>query len=1605
MRIQGAKGGSSKPRTPVEQKDSLLSESTAKILLALSEGEIAGGLDDTRIFLDDTPIANADGSKNFEGVTWEFRAGTEHQEYIQGIPSVDNEFSVGMELKDDQPYVRTINNLQLSALRIRLAVPQFMQNHDNGDTTGCRVDYVIELSTDGTGYKEAVKSAFDGKTTSEYQRTHRIDLPKANTGWQVRVRRLTKNQNNARIADRINVAAVAEVIDAKLRYPNTALLFITFNARQFNNRIPKISVRPKGGILVKVPTNYDPINRTYSGVWDGTFKLAATNNPAWVFYDLVLNNRYGCGDRIKASQVEKWDLYKIAQYCDELVPDGHGGDGKEPRFLCDVYIQSQEAAYTILRDIAAIFRGMTYWSDNKVNAIADMPSTIFRTFTNANIVGGKPSYSGGSIQNRYTQALVSFTNIDNHSNDDVEPIADLKLQRRYGVRKLELSAIGCTRRSEANRRGRWALLTNANDRMISFATGLEGAIPSPGHIIAVADSSLAGRNTGGRISFAEGRKITLDRTTSIKAGDRLIVNLPNGGSEGRTVTAVNKNVVTVSVEYSQVPQKEAVWVVDSDDLAVQLYRVINISDNGDNTYTINGTIHNPDNYDHIDSGARIDERPITVIPPNVQPAPKNVRISSYSQVDQGIAFTTLRVDWEAAESAIAYEAEWRRDNGNWINAPRTSTLGFEVNGIYAGRYQVRVRAINASEISSVWASAEETQLNGKEGNPPKPLNLRATSEVWGITLDWGFDVNTSDSLKTELQYSPENTADSMQLLADVPYPLKSYRMSGLKAGVRFYFRARLVDKTGNQSEWTNIVLGESSSDVEGILEAVGDKFLSTDAGKEMQKQIDFNKDHIEDLTLEQLEIKHDIINVDSKTIDLNNKVVQINTDVAIVNEAVMQNAISLNNVTFRLMEEEGTRKAEILDVREIIIDDQKAFARYQSQVSSQFEYVGADVYNLQQSLATTNEAFAQQMSQVRADLNATNDGMGKIAARVTTNEEATANIEKSQAKLEQVTLAEFEYQRAYINQISSAFSDQQMSMSEAIMQTTAQFNSLNDKQLKSEAKITKNEKAIATETEARATMGVQLEARIDSNESGITEIKETVAEQGKTIASTTEQLRAEIKTGDDKLQEGIDNQGRELSKISSSVDEQKTAIAELDKTQTELKQTQQSNYEESTAHIANLQQTIANSDSANAEAIMQTTAQTTLNHNENLKVKASVERQQKAIANQQEAHAELSEKVDAQYADNQATFVDIRKSQADDKKAASEHTEQVRAELGKDIADNKNELSNINAVVTEHSKSIATLEETTTQIQQSQKSQHEDTQASIDELKQTTASTDKALTQAKEEAKSHFEDNDASIANIQNTHADAESSLAEMAMQLSAQQNVQGTELLRAKASIERVDKTVANNSLAYAQSFEKIEAQFESVNSSITTLKKTVSDNEKAQAEVNELIKSEIGDNKAAIELRGQTVFDHKGNGSAIYTIKTGINWNGQYYDAKFMMGAEVKSGKVVTQIGFSADTFGIFNPSSGKLEPVFFVENGQVFINEAFINKAIIEKIIVGTDMRSKNYVAGKTGTRIDMNNGTIEINGSDNSGSRMTIKNDQIAVYAGGKPKIVIGRLYGI
>lgn len=838
------KGGSNQTRTPIEAPDSIQSIARAKVLIALGEGEFAGGLDGKNIFLGDsssyTPLQNADGSYNFNNVKYEFRSGTQDQDYIQGFPGIENELQVSYELKQAVPYVRAVSNTQLSALRIRLGWPTLLLQKNNGDKVGTRVEYAIDLSVDGGPYETVVNGAVDDKTTSLYERSHRVNLPKASTGWQLRVRRITPDSTSVNIVDTMRVVAVTEIIDAKLRYVNTALLYVEFDAKQFPNGIPQVVCNPKGRII-RVPDTYDPETRTYSGTWEGVFKWAWTDNPAWIYYDIILNERFGLGQRIDATQIDKWELYRIAQYCDQLVPDGKGGSGTEPRFRCNVYIQDRNDAWTVLRDLAGIFRGMTYWGDNKMYVLADMPRDVWHIYNHASVVEGKFTFADPSETTRNTAALVNWSDPANHYKDTPEPVYDNDLAMRFDYRQLEMTAIGCTRQSEANRRGRWALLTNGIGEVVTFSTGMD--VPPVGEVIGVAANELAGRTIGGRVSAVNGRNITLDRAADVKAGNRLFLNLPSGTAQARTVQAVNGNTVTVTTPYSETPEAECNWGVDSDDLFIALFRVTGTRDNNDGTFEVTGTTYNPDIYSAVDTGARLDERPVSVIPPGVQAPPGNIVVDSYSTVNQNIAITTMRVAWDAVQGAVAYEAEWRRDSGNWISVPRTSSLGFEVQGIYSGRYLVRVRAVNASDVSSVWATSSEVNLTGKVGNPPKPVGFIASENVvFGIELNWGFPANTDDTLKTEIQYSLTGTEDDAMLLADVPYPQRKYQQMGLKAGQIFWYRAQLVDRSGNESGYTEWVRGQASIDVSDITDVILEEIKDSDTFKDLiENAVDSNE--------------------------------------------------------------------------------------------------------------------------------------------------------------------------------------------------------------------------------------------------------------------------------------------------------------------------------------------------------------------------------------------------------------------------------------------------------------------------------------------------------------------------------------------------------------------------------------------------------------------------------------------------------------------------------------------------------------------------------------------------------------------------------------------
>ena len=1029
--ITGRKGGSSSSRTPVEQPDDLQSVAKAKILMVLGEGEFAGGLTARDIYLDGTPLQNADGSENFSGVVWEFRPGTQAQDYIQGIPGTENEISVGTEVSSETAWTHTFTNTQLSAVRLRLKWPSLFKQQDNGDLVGYSINYVVELQTDGGSWQKVLDTNVTGKTTSGYERSHRIDLPKAGSTWTIRLRKITADANSAKIGDTMTLQSYTEVIDAKLRYPNTALLYIEFDSSQFNGSIPQIACEPRGRVI-RVPDTYDPETRTYSGTWLGTFKWAWTDNPAWIFYDLVVSDRFGLGDRLTTANIDKWTLYQVAQYCDQMVPDGKGGSGTEPRYTCNVYIQERNDAYTVLRDFAAIFRGMTYWGDDQIVALADMPRDVDFTYTHANVIDGRFTYSSSTTKNRYTNALVSWSDPDNAYSDAMEPVFEQALVSRYGFNQLEITAIGCTRQSEANRKGRWGILTNNKDRVVTFNVGEDGNIPQPGYVIAVADRNLSGRDLGGRVSVVNGRVLTLDRAPDASSGDRMIVNLPSGVAQSRTIQTITGNKVTVTTAYSETPVAQAVWVIESDELYAQQYRVITVTDNNDGTFTIVGANHDPDKYARIDTGAIIDQRPVSVIPPGNQSPPDNIVISSFSVVQQNISVETMRVSWDQAQNAIAYEAQWRRNDGNWVNVPRSSTTSFDVPGIYAGRYLVRVRAINAAEISSGWGYSEEKTLTGKVGNPPKPVGFIASDNVvFGIELSWGFPANTDDTLKTEIQYSLTGTEEDAMLLTDVPYPQRKYQQMGLKAGQIFWYRAQLVDRSGNESGYTDFVRGQASIDVSDITDAILEDMKGSDTFKDLiENAVDSNekiagmaddiKQANDELAQQAQEIAKNaqdigkvqtsVTNLSSTVGDVSSSLSELEQTVATADTALGQRidniSVSMDGMTGGVknsaiaiiqgnLAQVAARKtlsasvagnsAQLDRIDEVIVNEKEATAR--SLLSLQTDVNGnkASINSLNQTFSDYQQAMATQVNSITATVN------GHTSA-ITTNAQAIANV-------------------------------------------------------------------------------------------------------------------------------------------------------------------------------------------------------------------------------------------------------------------------------------------------------------------------------------------------------------------------------------------------------------------------------------------------------------------------------------------------------------------------------------------------------------------------------------------------------------------------------------
>ncbi|MDQ9992753.1 host specificity protein J, partial [Acinetobacter pittii] len=856
--VVGAKKGSKKQRQPVISPDSAQSKTFIKVLYGLAEGEIEGlanGLQS--IYLEETPLQNADGSLNFENVKVDFRNGTNDQEYIEGFPAVESETAIDVELKSETPWVRAFSNLDLDAVRLRLKWgPLRTQNATNGDVSGVTIEYAIDLQTDGGVWTEVLKTKISDKTSANYERAHRIDLPRADSGWLIRVRRLTPNSTSEYVSDKMYIAAVTEVIDAKLRYPNTALLGLQYDAETFGN-VAKVAMDAKGRIL-KVPTNYNPVTRQYVGMWDGTFKEAYSNNPAWIYYDICTVDRYALGDRLTPLMVDKWSLYRLAQYCDELVPDGLGGE--EPRFTCNVYLQSAEGAFEILTKLAGVFRAITFWDGNSIICDADIPQDTYFTYTRANVIDGNFEYAGTRARDRHNVVKIAWDNPANHYKTEYEFVRDEKAISEAGqVRILEIEAWGCTSRGQAQRAGWWALKSEQLEtRTVSFKVGLDGHIPQPGRVIDIADPLFAGRANGGRVSkiSADRKSITLDRDDVVAvAGDRLIINGEDGKAQTRIVQSISGRVVTVTHEFDAIAAQN-VWVIDAQDLATMKFRVISITQDEHHQFSVTALQYNPAKFDAIDKGAYFDEVPISIVNPTIQDPVTDVVVTSESRVDQGINVATMIVSWAQAKGAVKYQVEWRKDDGSWIKLPITGNNSVEVPGIYAGQYQARVTAISAFEIASLPVYSTLTELSGKQGLPPKLAFIQATGILFGIKLDWGFPATGAlDTAYTEIQVSPDGTSNIAQL-GLFAYPTTTHTLQGLQPNLTQFYRGRLIDRIGNIGPWSDWTHATTSADATDVLELLNDQISETQLSQDLKTKID----HIETIDAEIGPIKQDIQN-------------------------------------------------------------------------------------------------------------------------------------------------------------------------------------------------------------------------------------------------------------------------------------------------------------------------------------------------------------------------------------------------------------------------------------------------------------------------------------------------------------------------------------------------------------------------------------------------------------------------------------------------------------------------------------------------------------------------------------------------------------------------
>lgn len=807
----GGKGGGGGARTPTTARDSLDSRQYAELIDLISEGEIAGLKDGLKsIFLDNTPLQNPDGTFNFQNVTVYTRNGTQNQDAIPFAGEIEDERGVGVTVRNDGPVTRTITDSQTDAVRITISVPRLEEITNLGDTVGQSFRLQIQIQYNGGGFSTVIDDTVSGRTGDPYQKAYLVNLSGA-FPVDVRLVRISADSSDLRLSNEFTWTSYTEIIYSRLAYPNSALVGIRIDAEQFNN-IPQRSYLIRG-IKVRIPNNatVDSTNGrlTYAGIWNGTFGAAQwCSDPAWILWDLLSSSRYGLGEHLDTAQLDRWSFFSASQYCNEIVPDGFGG--YEPRFSCNVNIQTSEEAYKLINDMCSVFRAMPYWAVGSLTVSQDKPVDPSYLFTLANVTEDGFSYSGSSLKTRPNVAVVSYMDL---SLRDItyEVVEDAEAIAKYGVVKTELSAFACTSRGQAHRIGEWLLYSERYEgETVTFATSMDaGVIVRPGQVISIADPVKAGARRGGRISSATTTAITVDDATGLTVPGTISAILPTGTVELRTAQSIAGRVITVTSAFSTAPGANSVWVYETSNIQTSTWRVLGIAEQDGSKYAITALSYNASKYAYIERDQPLQQRDITDL--NIVPAaPNNLSAVEVLYDAGGIAKAKLLVGWDSVEGVQEYRFRWRVRNGNWTDE-RIKRVDYEILDTTPGVYEIEVYSVGANLRTSVQPAFLTQQTFGKTAPPAdvENVSLIPGDQLSGVlTWDRSPDLDVLLGGKVLIRHSAAMTGATWEESQEIVAAAAGSQTQKQVPMLEGTYLLKFEDDTGNRSTTANTIVAD-----------------------------------------------------------------------------------------------------------------------------------------------------------------------------------------------------------------------------------------------------------------------------------------------------------------------------------------------------------------------------------------------------------------------------------------------------------------------------------------------------------------------------------------------------------------------------------------------------------------------------------------------------------------------------------------------------------------------------------------------------------------------------------------------------------------------------